>query len=91
MMIKLRITRGCLIAGRGCAEGALIDADARTANDLINEGRAELLDPREAPRLRDDVRTVYGHELAESERSARAGGWNVTMYARDPGPWRKVR
>lgn len=91
MMVKLRIVRGCLVAGRGCAEGAILDVDARTAHDLVNEAAAELLDPREAPRLRDSVRELYGRELEAAERSARAGGWNVTMRERDPGPWRKSR
>lgn len=87
MRTKLKITRGCLVNGRPCAEGAIVELDARTANDLVNEGCGELFDPREAATLRDAVRRLYERDLEDARRAPTVVG---RLAGAPEGPWRPL-
>jgi hypothetical protein len=62
---RLRITKGCMVAGQACAEGDLIEADDEVAYDALNAGVAKFEDGETPEHLRQRQR--YGFIDRESD------------------------
>lgn len=62
---RLRMTKGCRVAGQGCAEGEVIDVDLQTAMDLLHIGYAEPADAATAACFRTAPRVAWKDPDAE--------------------------
>ena len=84
MTVRVRITRGGLIAGRPARPGDTFEGSAQQALDLASGGRIAPLDPETHRAALDEVN---GQTAVLMRASERRQGWVVTPRAVAGGRW----
>lgn len=65
---RLKITYPCMVAGKDCDVGDIIDCDDATAREILNCGRAEIANEATRARFNQRPRYTWTDPQAEVER-----------------------